>query len=133
MLDSVVEDERSPRKSTSIDVACRGISVDEKGPTTVESGKDHLAMVDNMYNDNCEGRSTASDRPKEIFLKEKTEIDTALGEDENKPSNAESSSQSKGKKKKKKKASKGTESPQNNTDRKETKNEDQTSSEGIKY
>jgi len=129
MLDSVVKDERSVRKGSYIGVGCRGISVDEKGAPTVVSGKDRLAMIDN--NDSYKERSTAGDGPKEIFLNENADVDTTLGEDKSKPSNAESSSQSKRKKTKKEKASKGTDSAQNNTEKKETKNEEQTSSEGI--
>ena len=128
MLDSVVEDERSVRKSTSIDVYCRGIDVGEKQTATVISDKDPLAMTDNSAN--YEERSSAGDGPKE-----KADVDTTPGEEESKPSNAESISQSNGKKKKKKKkkkkASKGTESTQNNTEEKETNNEGQTSQGGI--
>lgn len=126
MLESAVEDERSVRKSTSIDVCCRGISVGEKETATVVSDKDPLSMTDNT--DNYEDRPSAGNRPKE-----NADEDTTHGEDESKPSNAESISQNNGKKKKKKKkkkASKGTESAQNNTEEKETKNEEQTSEGG---
>ena len=130
MLESVVEDERSVRKSTSIDVCCRGISFGEKEAATVVSDKDPLptCMTDN--NDNCEDKSSVANGPKENAGE-----DTTHGEDESKRSNAESISQNKGKKKKnkkkKKKASKGTESAQNNTEEKETENEEQTSQGGI--
>lgn len=126
MLESVVEDARSVRKSTSIDVCCRGISVGEKETATVVSDKDPLSMTD--IKDNYEDRSSAGNGPKE-----NADEDTTHGEDESKPSNAECISQNNGKKKKnkKKKASKGTESAQNNTEKKETKNEEQASQGGI--
>lgn len=128
MLVSVVDDDRSARKSTSIDVDSRGISVKEKGAASVLNNKDPLTVADN--NDSYEDRSTVGDGQNEIPLNEK-DVDTRLREDESKPSNAEFSSQSKGEKEKKNKSSKGTGSAQSNAKGEEVKKEEQNSSEGI--
>ena len=118
MLVPVVDDDRSARKSTSIaDVDGRGISVDDKGAATVLNVKDLFTMADN--NDNFEDRSAVGDGQND-----------RLGEEERKPSNAESSSQNKENEKKKEKASKGARGPQNNTKSDEMTKE-QNSSEGI--
>lgn len=129
LLYSLVYDDQVAKKNTSADVDSQGISDDEKGPASIASDKDPLAVTDN--NDNYENRSTAVDGQRQIFLSKKVDADTAFGEDESKTSNAKSSSQSKEKQQKKKKASKGRESAQNNTEGKKTNNEEQTSSEGI--
>lgn len=92
------------------DACCRGISLNETA--AVLSGKDPFGMNDN--NDNYEDRSSDGDGPEEKA-------------DESKPSNAECISQQN----RKKKASKGTESVENNTEERETKNEGQTSLGGI--
>lgn len=74
-------------------------------------------MADN--NDDFEDRSTVGDGQND-----------RLGEDESKPSNAESSSQNKEKEKKKEKASRVTGGVQNNTNSDEVQKE-KNSSEGI--
>lgn len=123
----VADDDQSARKSTSIDVAGRGISVDEKGAASVVNEKDPLAMADN--NDIYEDRSTAGYGQKEISLNE-GDAGTRLGRDESKPSQEKSSLQSE-EKNKEKKASKETGSAQSNTERKKSKNKERSSSEGI--
>ncbi len=126
MLVFVVDDGQSGRKSTSIDVDDREISIDEN--VAVVNDKASLVVVDN--NDNQEERAAVGFERKETHLNER-DVDTKLREDESKPSNHESTSQSKKKKKKKKKASTGTESAQSSTQGKEGKKEEQRSSEGI--